>query len=157
MISHLKRSERFPAEHCCSRGVEGGQAVNKAVWMSDDCCSWCGSLNPDIFMELLESEIVVIEPTDKNYKVYVRTEDGSKLFKMMHSGQIDPGANREDPANWTWTIDERNHTKFYFQHLDEAQKIRFVELLNLKKLRFDYPGFFYRIPYFISEPSGNPK
>lgn len=26
---------------------------------------------------------------------------------------------------------------------------RFVELLNEKKLKLDYPGYFYRAPFFI--------
>lgn len=35
------------------------------------CCSFCGSLNPTEFMELIKDGAEV-GPTDKNYKVYVR-------------------------------------------------------------------------------------
>ncbi len=40
--------------------------------------------------------------------------------------------------------------KFYFQHLDEAQQIEFVELLNGRELNIGYPGRFTRLPFFVS-------
>lgn len=40
--------------------------------------------------------------------------------------------------------------KFYFEHLSDEQKTKFVEMLNAKKLNLDYPGHFYRLPFFIS-------
>lgn len=40
--------------------------------------------------------------------------------------------------------------KFYFQHLSEEQKRRFVDLLNEKKLKIGYPGRFYVAPFFIT-------
>lgn len=39
--------------------------------------------------------------------------------------------------------------KFYFQHLDETQQQRFVDLHNAKKLAVDYPGHFYVLPFFM--------
>lgn len=50
---------------------------------------------------------------------------------------------------------EPGSRKFYFQHFDEAQKMRFIILLNEKKIVFGEPGYFYRMPYFIKfmEPS----
>ena len=45
-------------------------------------------------------------------------------------------------------------TKFYFQHLSEDQKKKFIELLNSKKLTLEYPGHFYNLPFFISGPRG---
>lgn len=35
------------------------------------CCSYCGSLHPDAFMEAAESGVELV-PTDKSYKVYLR-------------------------------------------------------------------------------------
>jgi len=44
-------------------------------------------------------------------------------------------------------------TKFYFQHLSEDQKNRFVELLNQKRLKLNVPGHFYVLPFFcVKEP-----
>ena len=39
--------------------------------------------------------------------------------------------------------------KFYFDHLTTAQRIRFVELLNEKRFKIDFPGNFYVLPFFI--------
>ena len=41
------------------------------------------------------------------------------------------------------------NAKFYFQHLDEAQRRAFVELLNAKTLNLAYPGRFYVLPFFV--------
>lgn len=51
-------------------------------------------------------------------------------------------------------VDEHEE-KFYFQHLDEAQKMRFIILLNENKITFAAPGYFYNMPFFIKvmEPS----
>lgn len=39
--------------------------------------------------------------------------------------------------------------KFYFQHLSEEGRTRFVDLVNAKQLRIGYPGYFYRPPFFM--------
>lgn len=39
--------------------------------------------------------------------------------------------------------------KFYFQHLDEAAKRRFVDLLNARSLNIGHPGHFYVAPFFV--------
>lgn len=59
-----------------------------------------------------------VVPTDKNYKAYVR----------------EAGAPRDG--------------KVYFQHFDEADKHRFIELVNSKRMTIGMPGHFYRIPFF---------
>jgi len=43
----------------------------------------------------------------------------------------------------------RRTRKFYFQHFDAAEKGRFVDLLNAKKIKIGYPGQFYRLPFFV--------
>lgn len=88
----------------------------------DGTCSYCGSLNPTVFMNLAEGGELIV-PTDKSYKAYAG----------------------------------RARRKFYFQHLDEAQRRRFVELLNGGQLQIAYPGRFYALPFFVTrtvEPSG---
>lgn len=42
------------------------------------------------------------------------------------------------------------HSKFYFQHLDDAGKDRFVQLVNEKKMVIGYPGHFYSLPFFCA-------
>lgn len=41
--------------------------------------------------------------------------------------------------------------KFYFEHLSEEQKNTFVQMLNDKQVKFEYPGHFYRLPFFITK------
>lgn len=38
--------------------------------------------------------------------------------------------------------------KFYFQHLDEEGKAKFIELHNKSALNLSVPGYFYVMPYF---------
>jgi hypothetical protein len=41
------------------------------------------------------------------------------------------------------------HDKFYFQHLSDADKHRFVDLLNAGRFNLGAPGYFYVRPYFV--------
>lgn len=58
-----------------------------------------------------------------------------------------------DHSHYTWirTLKRGSHreSKFYFEHLSDEQKTRFVELLNEGKLSLRAPGYFYRLPFFI--------
>lgn len=92
---------------------------NLDTWHEGNICSYCGSLNPEEFMEKLEIGQFTLTPTDKDYKVYLDKEG------------------------------DTTHRKFYFQHLSIEQQKRFIELLNEKKLNFAFPGHFYVMPFFI--------
>ena len=93
-----------------------------------DHCSYCGSLLPDIFMQLLLEQKIVLQPTDKNYKVYVKARTPTPLFE---NGMQD------------------TYTKFYFQHLSPEQQTEFVRLMNTKDaLIIDFLGHFYALPFF---------
>jgi hypothetical protein len=137
LFASYLRSLRFRYEHTCPRGAESGR-TGRAVWCFDDSCSYCGSLHPDIFMERLEAGDVTLSPTDKSYKVYVSADAGSVKFKQSYRGDGDPGGC--DPTKWVWTVREVPQTKFYFQHLSDSQRTRFVELLNAKKLKLERIG-----------------
>ncbi len=45
------------------------------------------------------------------------------------------------------------HHKFYFQHLSEAEKLEFLDLLNQGKIRIGSPGHFYVLPFFAVRAS----
>ena len=79
-------------------------------------CSFCGSLPPDDFMDLVRAGAEVA-PTDKNYKAYVNGE---------------------------------GKAKFYYQHLDEAQRLEFIELASANRINIGYPDWFYVLPFFIA-------
>jgi hypothetical protein len=88
-------------------------------------CSYCGSLPPEDFMHAVRFG-ALLGPTDKSYKVYILSKQTSAM-----------------------------EAKFYFQHLDEAQRREFIDLLNERPRRFGigYPGHFYTLPFFIKAAS----
>ena len=65
--------------HSCPRKWEapgyvpsGGSGGDS--WIKRDgkpTCSYCGSLDPDVFMTMCRTQKQTLGPTDKNYKVYV--------------------------------------------------------------------------------------
>ena len=108
----------------CPRRAENPislQLSAEDTWREDNTCSYCGSLNPDEFIRLLECGEIELGPTDKSYKVYLHGADG-----------------------------KRSRGKFYFQHLSQAQKDRFIEIYNEGKMKIGFPGHFYTTPYFCS-------
>ena len=96
------------------------QLDHKSHWESNGTCSYCGSLSPDQLFKAIEDGCE-IGPTDKDYKVYLEGEGSPKVGGAC---------------------------KFYFQHLDGEEQIRFVNLFNLKKIQIGYPGYFYKLPFF---------
>lgn len=143
-------------------------------WDSQNTCSYCGSLNQITFMEHLEAGDVKLGPTDKNYKVYVEgipDPDAGKptIYSSANYEQTEAGWVKVTPENidslpldkWQrenyndgkhWVkVEPRRATifsKFYFQHLSEEQRGRFIELYNDKRLNIGYPGYFYNLPFF---------
>jgi hypothetical protein len=113
----------------------------------DGTCDYCGSLLAGAFMDRLEAGDVVLVPTDKDYKVYVRN-DGGALFRQSHRTD---DARTADQSQWVWATREVSETKLYFEHLSEEQGRRFVELLNAGRLKLDFPGHFYRLPFFVRQ------
>lgn len=129
---------------------------------SDDTCNYCGSLNPDTFMSRLESGDVLLGSTDKNYKVYVKSEAGSPQFKQtyrdcpkdkemvgMYGNKYFVSSCEKGPDHCTHRVTrDTDSTKFYFQHLSKEQKTRFIELLNEKRIKFQGGCGFYVLPFF---------
>jgi hypothetical protein len=135
-------------------------------------CSYCGSLNPDRFMECVEAG-VELGPTDKNYKVYIDLPDpkaGELKITGSSNGEKSPGpswtrATAQDLVEYyggaervphdthiKWvhrTTRQTVHGKFYFMHLSDGHRTRFVELMNSGKLSLGFPGRFYVLPYFV--------
>lgn len=85
-------------------------------------CSFCGSLHPDRFMELVRDGWSV-GPTDKAYKAYLQEPDAAE-------GQGGKSA------------------KFYFLHLSSEQQAEFIDLHNSRRMTVGYPGHFYVLPFF---------
>ncbi len=128
---------------------------------SDDSCRYCGSLNPDTFMQRLEAGDVLLGSTDKNYKVYVTSKPETPTFKQTYrncpndeereafNGRKYMASSCKGPDTCThWVTKDTNHTKFYFQHLSDEQKNRFIELYNEKRIQFEGGYGFYVMPFF---------
>lgn len=154
---------------------------NLDTWLQERSCSYCGSMHQDEFMRLIENGECTLTPTDKSYKVYVETASANpdQLEIRGSSNGIDPPSSGVEGNEWLrrefidttkvntrgFTLDDnhwylvqphgpRTDDKFYFQHLSVEQRKRFVELLNLRKLKYHYPGYFYVRPFFVVPISG---
>lgn len=42
-----------------------------------------------------------------------------------------------------------NVKKFYLAHMDQAQRVQFLELHNTAKMKIGHPGYFYVMPFFV--------
>jgi hypothetical protein len=149
----------------------GVQLAHVSHWREDGTCSYCGSISPELLFAAIEAGHT-IEPTDKNYKIYVDLPDlraGEPYVSCAITFDID--AERVAREKWVpadpeqlkrdgwgssdykwmqvWPRPATRHAKFYFDHLSEDEQTRFVELLNAKKLNLAYPGHFYRLPFFV--------
>lgn len=82
-------------------------------------CSFCGSLHPGKFLELV-ADGWFVSPTTKNYKAYLHEQP--------------PGSRR---------------SKFYYLHLSPGQQIQFIELYNRGTMRIGIPGHFNPPPFFM--------
>lgn len=79
-----------------SEGLDG--------FSEDRTCTFCGSLDPGYFMDLIESG-AAYDPTDKNYKIYLTAVPNPIAGKMSWTGG---GCNTpipEDDPNCKWTED----------------------------------------------------
>ncbi len=113
----------------------GGLVGQPQVGLS---CSFCGSLHPDRFMELVEQGWIV-EPTDKPYKAYL----ARPRTPLAAAVQAEGGDPAEAPAGDTVA-------KFYYPHLHAAHQETFIALYNDGRMRLGYPGHFHVLPYFAS-------
>jgi hypothetical protein len=152
----------------CPRQGEGGPMSEgkQAFWRGDGTCSYCGSLSPEKFFEACERGDE-LGPTDKSYKVYVHRPNPEAGHVVRIGSETGPLVDRD--GNWRvenptpeeiaagrydrpiyGTASATTHDKFYFQHLDEAGQVKFIDLYNTRKLRLGFPGHFYRLPFFCT-------
>jgi len=167
----------------CPRRFEPEKSPNgemKDHWRAESqsgltSCAYCGSLDPEFFLKLVEEGCLVI-PTDKTYKAYLEVPNpkAGELY-VSSVAYCDPSEVRnlrpsmvrataeehsEILESSGWTLKEDMYIdivprpavlnrKFYFQHLDSTQKDRFLELLNSGVMKVSLPGYFYILPYFL--------
>jgi len=134
-------------------------------------CSYCGSLAPDRFMQLVR-EGWWVDPTDKPYKAYLAeplTDEqiaaqreqwmsGDFVARVRAEACTDHAANVDATIEREWqqmpaaSGHGRVVAKFYFQHLSGDQMDEFINLVNGKQMRIGPPGHFYVLPFF-TQPS----
>jgi hypothetical protein len=150
----------------CPRRQEGfsyGDPANDKWHEIDKDCTYCGSMNPDEFLERIRQGTIELGPTDKSYKVYVRNVGGEK-FKHTSGKNVDEkvvvDGKEFSRKEIEWTTTESDDNKFYFVHLSQEQKKEFVELYNRSVteqnpslMKIGYPGHFCRFPYFMAPAS----
>lgn len=175
-------------QHTCPRRIEDGRADPDSPFVGSGTgldgwrtgaagpeCSYCGSLHPDRFMELVR-EGWIVGPTDKTYKAYLGkplTDDDIAASKtrwldaphgIAHAirelGEQDGKTPEQIAADLErrWTNDELPRLtdscgmegKFYFQHLSSEQRDEFIALHNNKQMRIGTPGHFYQRPFFTA-------
>ena len=59
--------------------------------------------------------------------------------------------------NYKVYVGVTEHQKFYFQHLSQDERTRFVDLFNAGTLKIGYPGRFYVVPFFMRFGPPAPK
>lgn len=148
-------------------GVIGQDAIGLS-------CSFCGSLNPDRFMELVR-EGWIVGPTDKSYKAYLDrpATDAEKRAKKERwlAGDVAQAIKRaaeaegKTPEQVTEELDGAYRTgnpmsdsagqkaKFYYQHLSAEQQSEFIALYNEHRMKIGYPGRLYVLPFFATPSS----
>jgi hypothetical protein len=171
-------------QHTCPRRAETrhddptspfvGSGTNLDTWRDGTTgasCSYCGSLHPGKFMELVR-EGWIVGPTDKSYKAYlsrpasVREKADRKttwLDQMTRDGVEAAALERgETPEEFRAALADHydrevarseafgSQEKFYFQHLTPEQRDEFIELHNSRQMNVGYPGHFYQLPFFAS-------
>jgi hypothetical protein len=132
-------------------------------------CSFCGSLHPDRFMELVRDGWIV-GPTDKTYKAYLdrpTTEAEKKAARdrwqasvtgqALHRAAVAEGKSPEQVVEELDRVYETEHptansagqvAKFYYQHLSAVQRAEFITLYNEHRMIVGYPGHLYVTPFF---------
>lgn len=144
--------------------------VDDDVWREDMTCSYCGSVPPSVFFSSVECGCEVT-PTDKDYKAYVMIPDLRAGQPVQVGIDAGPAFDHEGKPNRPDLTEEEcasgkynrpiirvaganKRAKFYFQHLSEQEKHRFVDLLNAGTFVFAHPGHFYQLPYFCTPMRG---
>lgn len=164
-----------PCPRQASEAVMASQIAHQSHWRANGACSYCGSISADTLFAAIEAG-ARLTPTDKNYKVYVTVANphASEQSIMGSANHEQTGAGwvkvteenigtlprvRMAPTLGQWVLlgaePATTEAKFYFQHLTDAERDRFVELLNAKKINLEAPGYFYRLPFFcVPLPKG---
>jgi hypothetical protein len=77
----------------------------------------------------------------------------AEFFRLVEAGSTVEPTDKNYKA---YVVGAPGAGKVYFQHFSDADKDRFVALLNAKKIALGYPGRFYVLPFFIARKAPPP-
>lgn len=115
-------------------------------------------MHPDDFMAAIKAGCEV-GPTDKSYKAYLHKTLSPAEIEASREAAIARYARAMSHAAAAEIVDaqwaQMPHSgamigKFYYQHLSEAQRDEFLELLRSGEMHVGYPGHFYVLPFFLT-------
>lgn len=148
-------------------------------WRTRDgyrACNYCGSMHPDDLFVAIEAG-AMITGTDKNYKIYVDAPSRDPSTPRIVSASNDEeeptwgskgdwqrvtdenrammksqgwGTGRDYKWIMVCPIGPSTHCKFYYEHFDDAQQQRFIDLYNAKKINLEPMFGLYVSPFFAS-------
>ena len=143
-------------------------------------CSYCGSLEPERAITLIEDGTAVI-PTDKPYKMYLRDAarqgaDPSRLEVVSSTNQESPGykswkelsktektavreaGHADDRKKWFYRFrpigPTESQVKFYTAHWTQAQGDWFLQLHAMGRVVIGSPGYFYSALFIPHSAAG---
>ncbi len=95
-------------------------------------CSFCGSLHPEIFIDLVSKGAVLV-PTDKNYKAYLEYQNSSSKFYFWHLSKSDINRYIEiaEKKKINFAFPGFFYTKPFFLLLDNATPFSFGSIITL--------------------------
>lgn len=157
----------------CPRRIESGVNFSSPEtdhWDEEEACSYCGSLKPEALFKAIEQGCE-LTPTDKNYKLYIDLPNPHFGKQGCFTSSTHPFEGSfvlteeiADTVAWKRPQDREyylgknvklslhsktNTGKFYFQHFSIEEQVKFIKLYNDKKLKLNFPGHFYRLPFFM--------
>ena len=94
-------------------------------------CTFCGSITPDALFEAIAGGAEIFG-TKKNNKIFIRYVE------------VDPDTGRTENTG-------KAEDMFQFEHLNEAERERFVVSLNAENITFGYPGHLTTHPFFTGK------
>lgn len=85
------------------------------------------------------------EGSDQLFCSFCGSMNPDDLFKAIDKGdEIGP-----TDKNYKIYVGYNPTCKFYLSHLSPSQQLKFVELVNSKKMNIGNPGHFYVLPFFM--------
>lgn len=124
--------------------IDCGDDINKANAELDslvaDSAFRCGRRN-DMYAVDRNPEVLDTWRTNGTCS-YCGSLSSDEFFKRIEGGE------EVGPTDKNYKAYIGGSGKFYFQHFNEKDKLKFVDLYNLKKMKVGYPGYFYVKPFF---------